>query len=543
MILHKLTKLTTFLIIALVLWNCSPTKSALKKGAVLEASNKFKDASELYYLTALKKPLDVELKTALQRSGQMYMEEMNSKTAQNFAKGDYRKVVYDYEEIERFTKRTSSVGVDLSIDYNLQRTYENALDNYLSEEYEKGQRLMSEQKFDEAKRSFLEIHKFNQNYKDTEIFLNEATNEPLYIKGSEFFGQKKYMEAYNMWSKIVAKDANYKDVKTLMEQALAERYKQGSLWLMDEKFSEAAAALTDVVKINPLYSDAKPLLVEAINEPIYRTGNSYLATGKCRSAYFNFSDIITNAQTYKNTIELRENALICAQYPIAIELVNINRKGGDTLRFESLLIDKFVNSNSPFVKLVQQPVKGKTYQQGNQINNAQQRTPQAVQLATKNNPKALLSIQLNEYRKSLTPLKKTTKVGFVKTESKNQAGEKIVDYKKVNYTEYSQQTSVRFVLTYQLISTETKQILVSKRIEDIKSDEIYYATYSDNFKNLYPSKSSNGVDVVEFNGYSNLQNLLQAKNQITPLPTLVNQLFEGITNTITQTVINYNPEQ
>lgn len=541
MLLHKLTKLIVFLLLILMSWNCSPTKSALKRGAVLEASNNFKEASELYYLTALKKPLDVQLKTALQRSGQLYMDEMNSKTAQNFAKGDYKKVVYDYQEIERFTKRTTSVGVELSADYNLQRTYENALDNYLNNEYEKGQRLMAEQKFDEAKRSFLEIHKFNQNYRDTEIYLNEATNEPLYIQGSELFGQKRYIEAYQTWAKVAAKDANYKDVKTLMDQAIAERYKEGSLWLMEEKFNEAAVALGDVVKINPIYSDAKPLLVEAINEPIYRNGNANLTAGKCRTAYYNFTDVINNAQTYKNTIELKDMALACAQYPIVLEFVNANRKGGDTLRFENLLADKIVNSNSPFVKLVQQPVKGKTYQQGNQLNNPQR--VQAVQLNLKNQPKAILSIQLNEYSKSLTPLKKTTKVGFIRTETKNQAGEKVTNYTKVNYTEYSQQTGVKFVLTYQLISTQTKQILISKRVEDVKSDQMYYAAYGDNFKNLYPSKNANGTEVVDPNNYQNLQNLLQAKKQITPLPTLVNQLFEGVANTITQTVINFNPEQ
>lgn len=521
---------------------CTVKKMA-RQAAEYESAGMFKEAAALYYEAALKKPQTVEFKTGLKRSGQIYLEEVASGVSQAYNSGNYQKAVYDYMIMTDFIAMVKRTGIDLNIDHSTTRLYENARELYLSERYEQGQKLITERNYEEAKRVFSEIHRINPDFKDTKSYLNTATLEPLYQNGSSYFVQRKFMEAYREWEKVALRDPNYKDIKILMEQALNERYKEGSLLLMDENFDAAAIALGDVFRINPNFQDVKSQYVEARNEPIYRRSNQNLTSGKCRTAYFGYETIVNDAGDYKDSRTLKEQSLACAQYPVAVRTGNISQHTSDATVFESSLIDQLLKLNDPFLKIHKLSAVNSKIDKSVQGNSVKIDRNQLTELHDRNGMKAVLLINFSTYQKTEGKLEKFTKTGFERQVVKTTTGETSYNDKKVTYTEYRKLNEIALTVNFELISTLTGEILLSQSFTGGENDKMHYAVYDGDRKNLYPAALRNDTYSVDDRNYSTLQSLLKSDDQITSSEKLRDKLFLDISGKMASSVNKFNPEK
>lgn len=537
-------KKLSLIFLAFLLIGCSVSKRALKRGSKEEALGRFREASEIYYAAIIRRPSDNDLKNAFQRSGKKFLDDMSISMSQNFARNEFRRVVYDFGSATSFIERAKNINVDFQVDYSTQRVYENALDKYLEQEYEEGLRLVYSQRFDEAKRKFTEVSKFNPNYKETSFYLNKSANEPLYVAGTNFFNQGRFIDAYNQWSQIVVKDPNYKDVKDRMEQALNERYREGTVFLMNEDFTMAQQALGDVLRVNPSFRDVRTLHIEAVNEPIFRRGNLNLTSGRCRTAYFEFDEIIANTDgNYKNVISLKNEALECAQYPIVVQTVNIPNNRRESEMFEDIIIEQILNANSPFVQVMQidrrssaRGIVGAINQLLNptETSNLQEQFPGA---------KAVLRVDVSNFQKTNGQLRSTNNSALEKRVSRSETGQSTTTYHKVNYQEFNQVNAANISLTYQLISVENGQVLLRQRITDSEIDELNYANYNGNVENLFPIRVLNGQEQIDNVRYSQLQNMFKTNRNITPANILGQNLLNKTGNNIARNIVNFNPDR
>jgi tetratricopeptide (TPR) repeat protein len=536
-------KAISILLVTIFLIGCVSTKGVLKKGAQLEATGKYKAASDLYYNSIIRKPNEEEFKNALRRSGKMYIDEISIGITQDYVRGQHRKVVYDYIDGQNFIKKVAPAGVDLQLDYSTQRVYENSLDIYLNDQYELGQKLIYEKNFNESKKLFNEVSKFNPDYKDVRSYLNKATHEPPYQNGASFFTQQRYMDAYREWEKIARIDPNYKDVKDRMEQALSERYKQGNVFLMEENFTEAATALGDVLRVNAGFLDVRSLHTEAVNEPVYRRANDNLKANKCRTAYFDFDQIIGSAGSYKNTSTLRNDALSCAQFPIVVQN-NSSLGGTDAQNLEYMVVQKLVNSNDPFIKVIKSDRRipnARPTGLNNLLSNSLDRNV-LRDLHDRQGIKAVLVLRITEYQKQEGKLTEVEKIGYEKRVSKAPSGEEIINYNKVKYKEYRRGNNINIGISYEMVSTLTGEVLITQNLRDNVNDNVYFANYNGNTKALYPA-SAIDVNTVDVRNYQSLQNLIGAKREITPMTSLVENLLNNTSNNISNTVLKFNPER
>jgi len=85
-----LNKTLTLFIAIIFLVGCVSTKGILKKGAQFEAAGKYKEASDLYYSSILRKPNEEEFKNALRRAGKMYIDEISIGITQDYVRGQHR---------------------------------------------------------------------------------------------------------------------------------------------------------------------------------------------------------------------------------------------------------------------------------------------------------------------------------------------------------------------------------------------------------------------------------------------------------------------
>ncbi len=526
-----------------VMFSSCATKKMVKQAEKFETAGMFGEASELYYRAHVKKPDKADITIALKRSGRLYLEELSQRVDASFDKGNYKETVYHFLEARNLIDRLKKAGIYLEPDKTMVQQFDDAKAIYLAKRYEEGQKLLYDLDYDDAKNVFNEIYNIDPDYKNTRNYLNQATFEPVYKEGSAFYDDGKYMEAYRKWEYIYNAAGNYKEVKERMNDALNERYKQGVLLLAHEQFDEAASALGDVYRENPDFRDVNTLFTEARNEPVYRKAVEMLNAGKCRSAYYACEQIIGDAGSYKDVDKIHEQALACAQYPVAVQTPALRKNSTRAKDFLSLLNSRLLKLNNPFLKIymlssVDSRIDQSMRQAAGSVNKAALKS-----LYDQHKIKAVLSLDFSRFDAKSGKEQRTQKTGFERVVMKSTTGETTFYDKQVKYSEISKENTVNAVVTYKLISTETGEILLSDRVAAGKSDEIKYVSYSGNPVNLYPAVNHNGTYSLNDGGYKKLQRLLKASHEITPVNELVNATFKEITQRIADDINNFNPEK
>lgn len=529
------------LLLASLLQGCV-VKNALKKGSSFENAGMFRDAAEVYYHAFKSRPGNTDLKIALKRAGQLYTDEQAEKISRSYHQNDYRNTVYTWMTTRDFMDKMARAGIDLQQDAGSDRLYHDAVEKYLNQRYEEGQRLIGEQRFGEAGSVFSEIEKIDPGFKDTRNYLKQATLEPLYREGARLYGEGKFMEAYAKWKSVFDRDKGYNDVAEKMQQALYERYKEGTLLLMNENFREAASALGEVFRAEPSYRDVRQLFSEARNEPVYRQGDDYLRMGKCRSAFFAFDQVVDDAGSYKEAVQKRESALACAQYPVAIAITGRRGTGISFTAFQSLLTGQILQQKNLFIKVFDLAALEPSRMSQLSFSNGQPNPDFLRYLETRHQIKALLYVDFPVMERQAGTLKKEEKTGFERSVQKNQAGETITTDTRVRYEEYSQRNSVNLNCQYRLIATGTGETLMSDKILESRQDEIRYITYGGNADKLYPAQYRNGVYAISTNDYRHVQNLLKGRRTIQTVERLTDEALNPVAKSIARAVDQFNPE-
>ena len=524
-------------------WISCGTKKTVKQAQKYEAVGMFKEASELYYQAHVKKPQKVDITIALKRSGQIYLEELSQNVATSYRQGNYKGTVYQYLAARNLITRLKQSDVDLKADESMERHFEDAKEFYLAERYKVGQNYIYEANYKEAKEVFKEIYNIDPDYKDTRNFLDQATFEPVYIEGSQLFAEGDYIGAYDNWEYIYLSASNYKDVVGRMTQALNERYKEGSLLLIDENFEDAAQALGEVHRRNPSFENVKILYTEARNEPIYRQAAVLMKEEKCRTAYFAYEQIIADAGKYKDADLLLKEALECAQYPIAIQTPVIRKNSSQAREFQAMLNNNLINLKSPFLKIYDLSAINSRLDGAMKSSSGRIDAKALKSLYERNNIKAILYCEFTEFEARTGKEVKEEKTGFERQVTKLKTGETSIYDRQVKYTEISRENDVAVTVNFKLISTTTGEILLSDRVDRRENDRAEYANYSGDKDKLYPASFSNGTYSLKENGYRSLQRLLRQSSEIESTNELMKSAFSDITGELANDVNNFDPEK
>ncbi len=518
-------------------------KKLTKQAQQYEAAGMYRQAADCYLSALKRKPDKPELNIGLRRTGQLWLDELSAQGRSAFQRNDFRETVYNYLSSVDMIHRLESAGLKLRIDPALERCYQDAKDNYLEERYDAGLRMITEQNFESAKDVFEEIAKIDAGYRDTRSYLNKATFEPLYREGTKLYSEGKYMDAYRKWDVISKKDAGYKDTKSRMEQALNDRYNEGTLLLMQENFDQAALALGDVYSVNSNYREVHVQFIEARNEPVYRRAKQEMQAGKCRAAYYDFENIIADATSYKDAGALRENALQCATYPVAIHAPAIRNNSGESARVKNTLLENLLVRKNIFLKVydlsaLDSKIDNRILNRSGQIDNQAMK-----QLASAKNIKAVLFLDFENYQSKSGDLASNKLTGYERKVIKKSDGTSQVYDQKVNYTSWSQTNSASLKINYRLVSTTTGEILLSDAVSETRTDGINYATYDGDSKSLYPAKLVSGGWVLDDGGHNNLQKLLRGNTRVKSTETLQSELYNALTSNIAKKINDFDPEK
>ena len=543
-IIHLITALFLVLFFILIT-SCSVKNSTLKKGVEFEKNGNFKEASELYMNVLFRKNNIPEVQNALRRSAQLYISENAFSIATKNERNDLKGVVDDYYNLSQFVNRVNAFTKNLVIDSQTMAIYQKNLAIYLNNTYDLGNKYLSEAKFTDAENTFKNIQKFDSSYKDTSKKLVIAVNEPLYLRGVEEFSNKKYIASYQTWNRIASQEPNYKDIKNKLQQALNERYKEGNYFLMQENFKEAEQAFYDVSQINNSYLDVRNLYKEAYSEPIYRKAVKDLKIDKCRTAYLGLENIINKFNNYKNAEELKNAAIICAEYPIIIESYHTPTSKGFETTIQNAIIEDILSSKNPFVTII----KGGTTNNSPlfTINSTPQTNNQLSRYVNNNyansRAKAILTIHINEYKLQENQPRVLNKNGIEVKRVKARDGSDSIVERAITYKEYERRNTLSSNITYSLVEIKTGKILMQKTIHKNDEKEVRYARYnSTNLNLIYPTRIVGSSFSRDDSNYKVLQSLFQTPETIDNIQ-LSNAILNDFRRRITNDILVFNPEE
>ena len=347
--------------------------------------------------------------------------------------------------------------------------------------------------------------------------------------------------------------AYYNEVEDLY---LNKIYQDAVKALNLEEFNSAEPVFREILSINANYKDAKSKWVTAKYEPIYRMGKDNLTNNQFRKAYFNFATIINGTGEYKNSLELKNEALENAMITIAI--VPFSYKSSHEREFASKLGTKLVSSinnlKSPFYKVISdRAIQSTPF--ANYKGDPTKYIQWLKSVGIKVEAKAILTGSIIKVYSKTGSLQKTKKQGYTRrtievlNKTTNEKEKKTV-YDKVVYYEYSKENFVQISLKYALTRMDNGEIVVSDVFSSEKSDEIHYAGFDGDYKSLVPGywkqidkKSDSDKVYDDRSSVNNLRNLFNNKKKISSTYQIEAYILNRASASIANHISNYNPEQ
>jgi hypothetical protein len=336
---------------------------------------------------------------------------------------------------------------------------------------------------------------------------------------------------------------------------VAQLYDKAQNYLDQEDFVSAERTLKEIKILDPSFKNVSELSDFAFVEPKYRQALNAYDAKRFRQAYVLFREINDRTKGYKESVAYMELALESAQFAVGILPIE-NKTGVRAVEsgISGSIIRDLKSLNDPFLVVVDRTQTDVLLQEQfyNMTGAVDQST--ARETGTLIGSSAILVGRVISARKEEGKLMKYSRTGWLGKEVRyiDQEGVKRTKlvFDKVYYYEYDQQNSISITFQYQLISTETGEVLLSDQLEVTKQDKIEYATFTGDGRLLYAGYWENQFRNLpsdrRFSGYNEKRELdkkLKGRTTINSLDELCKQAYDYMGKAVAQKMKTYNPEK
>lgn len=378
----------------------------------------------------------------------------------------------------------------------------------------------------------------------------QKDKEAVYHYRSAILIQKR-VERYKINLEIPSEYIN--DFNTLLDKYLEEIYSKALNFLTVEKFNEAEILFKEISLLKPSFKDVTDLQNVATFEPKYRLAVSFLESEKFRSAYHEFNKI---PKSYKDTELLQKIALESGLLTIGLmKFENATNQKGGQASVSAYLTDKMIKLQNPFIKLVDrtntqtlinEQIMGLS---GQTLENTGANAGELIGV------KAILTGKLISYSKIKNPINKEVKKAWFERKVKNYNPDTEKHYfesvyEKITYNDFYGSNEVSISFQYQLISTETGEILLTNILKIHKKDEVHFANANHNYRNIVPGnwkwqnrKHSSDKINTSFLEKNSLKQLFKNNQNLKSVSQLSDEIYNSFAEKITQEINAYNPEK
>jgi tetratricopeptide (TPR) repeat protein len=316
---------------------------------------------------------------------------------------------------------------------------------------------------------------------------------------------------------------------------LNELFLEGENHMAEENFTAAERVFREISKLEPDFKNVGELKNVAIVEPRYREGVLLFDRGRYREAYGHFKVVQEKSPNYKDTKRFIEDCLVFGQFPVIVEpfenAASDDKNVGN--RISALITNALAGKNDPFIKVVDRRNLDRVLEE--------QRLAMAGIARSNSNfseivaAAASISGTIIEFNRSEGRLQRAIKSGFESYMQQYQDEEgrtrSRMQYRPVQYLEFSQTNTVSISVQYQLISMQSGQVLATDLITISNQDVMGYVEYDGNARNLIPA-NANGEMNTNRQALNNLRQLMNGKRTIAPIEALATDLYRDAANRI-----------
>ena len=330
----------------------------------------------------------------------------------------------------------------------------------------------------------------------------------------------------------------YNDVR---EQYLARKYEEAEGLIVEEKYDKAETVFKEILSIDDEYKDALMLSKVAYVEPYYQEGALAMGADRYRDAYYHFDEVVRVNKNYKDAYELRRETKEMAIFTIAIvPFKEVMKHQGVSSKINKTIMNELTDSNNPFIIIVDRQNTEKLIAEQKLALSGIVDENSAASAGMLLGVKAVLFGEVTDGNKQSSHLVKTQMSAFERYKvrrynSHTNSYTVTYLYRKKNYSQFTDRTSVSITYEYQLVSSETGEILVSGVNTETNSDFIKYATYSGSSKDLFPSTNSGPFSSSK----KEFDRLFSARKNIKNLHQLAAEIYPKISKKITKEILEY----
>ena len=438
--------------------------------------------------------------------------------------------------------------------------------------YKRGTQLEAATLYREASNYYAEALSRKRDHIDAQIALKRTGQQVINDGLSTFFKAHSSGEDRTAVYTFLEVDAFYNRAESLgvhldfpefhradyaeaLDRYLHVRYTEAMSALDAESFEKAGEITSEITSLNPNYREIQDLNKRAVAEPRYREANQLMDAQKYRSAYYVYDKILQDFGSYRDSDVQKQYCLDKAQFKIAVlPFENTTDKKGYEDAVGALIAQDILDRNNPFIQLidparVEEILQNENYQPAAGFN-----SESLMNMGHLAGAHAVLSGQLITMR--LQPGQASSKRvkgyrAYVVKLVNPQTGEKYSEtrYDKVYYNEHANNNQVVLAFKYNLVSTETGQILDSELVQKTKNDYVHFATYNGDYRDLYPGfwhylKKPHPEDKVYTSrkAYRDLQDLFKASRELRSIESLVSDGLNEIAEDIGASVVQFNPD-
>lgn len=273
---------------------------------------------------------------------------------------------------------------------------------------------------------------------------------------------------------------------------ISNQYSIGINEMNEKKYDKAEVSFSKIVEFDSSFNNISVLRLNTVIEPLYNLGLNFIKKENYKNAYYVLSKISILDANFKNTSSLLNLSLQKCHLPIAVQLINKNKFSLDEdLDFYKVLINQFKRSRNPFLKVLDNDNFNKLLKDQELGINEIVDVNSASKAGKIINAKYFLLIDVKKVIfNELIPTNYNETAYESYTErviGQGREPQSVVKFKKVNYTETRKFRKVEVVVSYQLISVESGQVITSDLLTDEKGDAHGFARFNGNVDNLYPS--------------------------------------------------------
>ncbi|MBV6647318.1 MAG: hypothetical protein KI790_17805 [Cyclobacteriaceae bacterium] len=318
------------------------------------------------------------------------------------------------------------------------------------------------------------------------------------------YRQRNFPEVIDRFEDIeqyIAKIA-YFQITLEVPAAVTELVENSRMLLLKDHYSKGVSAMDDgnyplasenfllVERLDPQYQDIQSRLQELEILPDFDQAQKSFEDGRYGIALQFIEEVLSNQPNYMPAVRMRDQIGKLSDTPIAILPATTNRFGIDD-KIRSHLVAAFLSLNNPMIRIVDRDNLGQVIDEQKRMVSGIIGQASAVEIGELLGAKYLLLTKVLNADLHQSPPTNQDLTAYVARTEMNSSGYPQVAYYPVKYQETSKTNTVHLTYQYQLVSTETGEVLAADVISETKQDEWIEYRYEGDPSALYPAK--NGV--------------------------------------------------